>query len=217
MNDEELVNNNIKLLSLISGGIDSPVATYMMLSHGATVEAVYFDSTPFSDEKTKNKVLKIITQLRLVTKSDLKFHIIQHGDNQELFAKECNRHLGCILCKRMMLRLAQELAHRIGAAALITGESLGQVASQTLQNIYVETQVVNLPIIRPLIGLDKLEIESIAKQIGTYDISILPGLCCTIVPKKPSTKARLERILQEESKIDMQSMVVKSMKNIETI
>jgi thiamine biosynthesis protein ThiI len=113
----------------------------------------------------------------------------------------------------MMLRIGSALAAQNNAIALVTGDSLGQVASQTLQNLKVESQVIPLPILRPLIGLDKLEIEAVAKKIGTYEISISPGLCCTIVPKKPSTKATLDRILEEENKVDIQSMVQESIEN----
>jgi thiamine biosynthesis protein ThiI len=210
-------DQNIKLLSLISGGIDSPVATYLMVERGAQVSALYFDNRPFTDEKTKNKVIQLVDQLRKITSNEIKLYIIPHGNNQKMFARNCNRHVGCILCRRMMLRLAERLADKINAHGLITGESLGQVASQTLQNLNVENQVVKIPIIRPLIGLDKLEIEAIAQKIGTYDISILPGLCCTIVPKKPSTNADLNRILSQEKNVDIDILVEQSLEKLEII
>lgn len=203
MNSKKQIN----LLSLISGGIDSPVATYLMLSSGATVAALYLDNRPFTDENTKNKVVNLVSQLEVVCKTKIKLYIAPHGQNQQIFARNCNRHVGCILCRRMMLRVCSALADREGALGLVTGDSLGQVASQTLQNLKVESQAINLPILRPLIGLDKLEIEGIAREIGTYEISIGPGLCCTIVPKKPSTNAMLSRILEEEKKVDIQSLV----------
>ena len=115
-----------------------------------------------------------------------------------------------------MLRIGARIAEREGASALVTGESLGQVASQTLQNIYVESQTVSFPILRPLIGLDKLEIESIARKIGTYDISIRPGMCCTIVPSKPSTNANLDRVLSEEKKIDLENLIENALVGLET-
>jgi thiamine biosynthesis protein ThiI len=209
MNSEK----EIRLISLISGGIDSPVATYLMLSSDAMVSALYLDNRPFTDEKTKNKVIELVKRLELVSQCRIKLYIAPHGQNQKHFARTCNRHVGCILCRRMMLRIGSALADQNNAIALVTGDSLGQVASQTLQNLKVESQVIPLPILRPLIGLDKLEIEAVAKKIGTYEISISPGLCCTIVPKKPSTNAKLDRILEEEKKVDIQSMVQESIEN----
>lgn len=203
MNSKKQIN----LLSLISGGIDSPVATYLMLSSGAKVTALYLDTRPFTDENTKNKVIALVSRLEAVSKNEIRLYIAPHGQNQQLFARDCNRHVGCILCRRMMLRVGSALAQCEGALGLVTGDSLGQVASQTLQNLKVESQAIDIPILRPLIGLDKLEIESIARAIGTYEISIRPGLCCTIVPKKPSTNALLARILDEEKKVDIQGMV----------
>lgn len=210
-------SKNIRLLSLISGGIDSPVATYLMIDRGAEVSGLYLDNQPFTDEKTKLKVLDLVDRLKIVTKKQITFHIVPHGNNQKLFARNCDRHLGCILCRRMMYRIAERIAQKNDAVGLVTGESLGQVASQTLQNIYVESQAINLPVFRPLIGLDKLEIEGIAKEIQTYDISIGPGLCCTIVPKKPSTNANLDRILHEEEKLDIESMVDEAVSNMEIV
>ena len=209
--------NQYRLLSLISSGIDSPAATYLMLDRGADVDAVYFDNRPFTDEKTRANVIDLVTRLREITDKDIRFYVVPHGENQKLIARNCNRHVGCILCRRMMLRLAEQLARRNNAVGLVTGESLGQVASQTLQNIFVETQAVNIPIIRPLIGLDKIEIEKIAQKIGTFEISIRPGLCCTIVPDKPSTNADLTRILREEEKLDIDAMVERSLAKYETL
>ena len=209
--------NEIKLISLISGGIDSPVATYLMQAQGASISTLFLDNRPFTDENMKLKVIELVNRLRKVSDSKIKLFIIPHGENQKQFARSCDRHVGCILCRRMMLRLGEELAHREHAIALVTGESLGQVASQTLQNIKVETQTIKIPILRPLIGLDKLEIEAIAQKIGTYKISIQPGLCCTIVPNKPSTNATLSRILAEEKKVDINAMVRNSMAKMEIL
>jgi thiamine biosynthesis protein ThiI len=206
-----------KLISLISGGIDSPVATYLMIEQKAEVTALYYDNRPFTDEKTKTKVISLVQQLRNVTGQELKLLIVPNGENQKAFARNCDRHVGCILCRRMMLRIGERIAQQIGATGLITGDSLGQVASQTLQNLNVETQAIKIPIIRPLIGLDKLEILEIGNKIGTFDISTQPGLCCTIVPKKPSTNAYLERILKEEAKVDIESMIKDSINRMEIL
>lgn len=208
---------SIKLISLISGGIDSPVATYLMLMHGASVMGLYMDNQPFTDKKTKTKVINLVRRLEIEAKIKIKLFIVKHWNNQKLISRTCDRHVGCILCRRMMLRVGEQLANHEHAAGLVTGESLGQVASQTLQNIYVENRAVKIPILRPLIGLDKLEIQNIAQKIGTYEISILPGPCCTIVPSKPSTNAALGRILREEERLDIDGMVKESLDNIEVI
>lgn len=197
----------MKVVSLISGGIDSPVATYLMLKKDLEVIALHLDNRPFTDEKQMNKTIAQVEKLKEVTKKEIKTYVVPHGDNQLEFAKNCKRNLECVLCRRMMLRIAEKISEKEGAFAIVTGESLGQVASQTLRNIKVESQAISIPVIRPLIGFDKIEIEAIAKKIGTYEISILPGLCCTIVPDKPSTAAHLYRVLDEEKKVDIKSLL----------
>ena len=197
----------MKVVSLISGGIDSPVATYLMLKKDLEVIALHLDNRPFTDEKQMNKTIALVEKLKNVTKKEIKTYIVPHGDNQLEFAKNCKRNLECVLCRRMMLRIAESISKKEGAFAIVTGESLGQVASQTLRNIKVESQAISIPVIRPLIGFDKIEIEAIAKKIDTYEISIQPGLCCTIVPNKPSTAANLYRVLDEEKKIDIESLL----------
>lgn len=196
----------MKLLSLISGGIDSPVSTYLLLKK-ANIIAVYFDNQPFTDERQLNKAIELIKHLEKISKKKIKIYIVNHGKSQVIFAKNCNRNIHCLLCRRMMFRIAEKIAKKENAKFLLTGESLGQVASQTLTNIKVESQAVKIPILRPLIGFDKIEIEKIAKKIGTYNISISPGLCCTIVPKKPRTSGRLEEVLREEGKVEIEKMV----------
>ncbi|MDD1702703.1 MAG: 7-cyano-7-deazaguanine synthase [Methanoregula sp.] len=203
-----------KLVSLISGGIDSPVATYLMIRRGVEIVAVHMDNRPFTDEKNLNKTMRLVSHLQDLTGSPITTYVVPHGPNHINFARNCQRHLHCLFCRRMMYRIAGKIAERVGADGILTGESLGQVASQTLQNLMVENRVANVPVIRPLIGLDKVEIIEIARRIGTYEISTLPGLCCTIVPKKPSTAAREKDILAEEQKIDIGSLVEKSLEGM---
>ncbi|MDY6964593.1 MAG: hypothetical protein SVM80_01310 [Halobacteriota archaeon] len=200
----------MKVVSLISGGIDSPVSTYFMLRSGAEVVAIHLDNRPFTDDRQVKKALELVKHLENVFEIEIKTYVVPHAKNQASFARNCKRKLGCVLCKRMMLRIAEEIAKREDADAIVTGDSLGQVASQTLQNLSVETQTVSIPILRPLIGFDKNNIIEVARDIGTYEISILPGLCCTIVPKKPATQAKLEVILQEEEKADVASLLKES-------
>jgi len=206
--------NRVKLVSLISGGIDSPVATYLMIQRGVEVVAVHMDNRPFTDDKNLNKAMDLVLHLRDLTGSPIKTYVVPHGPNHIAFARNCQRHLHCLFCRRMMYRIAERIVEKEGADGILTGESLGQVASQTLQNIMVENQAAKVPIIRPLIGLDKVEIIEIARKIGTYEISTLPGLCCTIVPKKPSTAARAADILCEEQKIEIDALVEKSLEGM---
>lgn len=201
----------MKLLSLISGGIDSPISTYLMLKK-AEIIAIHFDNQPFTDEKQLNKAINLVRHLEKISNKKIKIYVINQGKNQMEFARNCKRNLHCLLCRRMMFRIAERIAKKEKASFLLTGESLGQVASQTLTNIKVETEAVKIPILRPLIGFDKIEIEKIAKEIGTYEISISPGLCCTIVPKKPRTYGRLEEVLREENKVEIEKMVNDSIK-----
>jgi thiamine biosynthesis protein ThiI len=204
----------MKLISLISGGIDSPVATQMMLGRGANIVALHFDNRPFTGDGQLNKIKAIIEHLEKLNKRDIKTYVAPHKESQIAFTKNCKRNLHCVLCRRMMLRIAEKIAQMEGAEAILTGECLGQVASQTLRNIRNESQAVEIPILRPLIGLDKLEIENIAKNNGTYEISIMPGSCCEIVPKKPSTYSKLSTILEEEKKVDIKGLVDKELKGI---
>lgn len=204
----------MKLISLISGGIDSPVATQLMLNRGAEIVALHFDNRPFTDDGQFNKTKAVVDHLENLTGRKIKTYVAPHKESHIAFTKNCKRNLHCVLCRRMMLRVAEKVAEMEKAEALLTGESLGQVASQTLRNIKTESQAVNIPILRPLIGLDKLEIESIAKEIDTYEISILPGMCCEIVPKRPSTYSKLEVVLEEEEKVDIKGLVVEAIKGL---
>lgn len=200
----------MKVVSLISGGIDSPVATYLMLKKEVEVVAVHFDNRPFTDEKQINKALALVRHLGMRFGVEIKTYLIPHGKNQTEFARNCKRKLECVLCRRMMFRVAEKICEVESADAILTGESLGQVASQTLKNIFVESHAVKIPILRPLIGFDKVEITNIAKKIGTYEISIMPGVCCTIVPKKPATQAKLDDVLSEEWKVDINRLLKES-------
>jgi thiamine biosynthesis protein ThiI len=204
----------MKLLSLISGGIDSPVATYMMLNQDAEVDMVHFDNRPFTDDGQFNKTKSLVEHLGKYTKNEIKTYIVPHKESHIAFGKHCKRNLHCVLCRRMMFRVSERLAEPKGAGALLTGESLGQVASQTLRNIKTESQAVSIPILRPVIGLDKIEIEAVAKKIGSYEISILPGMCCSIVPKRPSTYSNLDTVLEEEEKIDIEGLMEKSLEGV---
>lgn len=197
----------------MSGGIDSPVSLYYMLRQGHDVIAVHMDNRPFTDDTPLEKVTDHLKVLQSMFGRRVPLYVLPHGPTQITLMRTTDRHVGCVLCRRFMWRSAEKIAERERATFLVTGESLGQVASQTLSNMRSATAAVSLPIVRPLIGLDKLEIESVAKEIGTYEISTRPGLCCQAVPDKPATRSGLVRILQEEERLDVDGMVDECLKH----
>ena len=191
---------------LLSGGIDSPVAAYMLGRQGLDLVLVHFDNRPFTSDTEVQKAMDLMEKVDTAIGRRSVRVLVPHGPAQAEFAKSCRRNMECVLCRRMMLRVAEKLAARYAAGFIVTGESMGQVASQTLANIKVEEQATSLPVLRPLIGLDKIEIERTAKDIGTYEISIRPGMCCTVAPKKPSTYSRLDDALEQETKVELERL-----------
>lgn len=200
----------MKLVSLMSNGIDSPVASYRMSLMGADVILLHMDNRPYTDDRSVENVKAIAERLREVTGKEFPLYMAPHGDNQREISENCDRSYQCVMCKRVMQRTARELAKILGADAIIMGDSLGQVASQTLRNIVSENIGLDFPVIRPLIGMDKLEIEAIAKEIGTYDISIRPTDGCTIVPVGPITNADPEKVARFGEKIDVDAIARRS-------
>jgi thiamine biosynthesis protein ThiI len=200
------------VVTLLSGGIDSPVAAHMMLERGADMIAVHMDNRPYGGlEHQLTKVRQLAGTIGRNHGCSLRLYAVPHGANHAAIMEKCKPNLHCVLCRRMMLRVAGEIGKREGASAIVTGESLGQVASQTLTNIATEFPAAPLPILRPLIGLDKQEIVEIAKRIGTYELSIQPGNCCTAVPERPATKAGIGLVDAEEQKLDIPAMVKASL------
>jgi tRNA uracil 4-sulfurtransferase len=194
-------------IMLMSGGIDSPVAMDQLLRQGHELTAVHLDNRPFTDDSPLTKVVDHMKVLSQRHGRRIPLYVLPHGPTQITLMRSTDRHVGCVLCRRFMWRTAEKIAERESATFLVTGESLGQVASQTLSNMRTATIAVKIPIIRPLIGFDKLEIEAAAREIGTYEISTRPGLCCQAVPDRPATRSNLVQILGEEERIDVDSIV----------
>ena len=192
---------------LMSGGIDSPVALHYLLRQGHEMLAVHLDNRPFTDDSPLEKIVDHLQLLRTRYGQPIPLYVLPHGSTQVTLMRSTDRHVGCVLCRRFMWRGAERIAEREGGAFLATGEALGQVASQTLSNMRSATASVRLPIVRPLIGFDKAEIEAVAKEIGTYGISTRPGVCCQAVPDKPATRTDLVQILREEEKVDVEDII----------
>lgn len=197
------VGTNGKAISLLSGGIDSPVATYMIAKRGVEMEAVYFNAPPYTSERAKDKVKelgRIVSQFA----GPIKLHIVNFTDCQLAIYKNCPHDELTIIMKRLMFRMAEDIAKKDDCQCIVTGESIGQVSSQTTFSLGVINEAVNdIPVFRPLIGMDKQEIVDISQKIGTYETSILPYEdCCTIfVAKHPVTKPTLEAIKESEEKL----------------
>jgi len=202
----------MKAVGLLSGGIDSPVALYLMKERGCEVIPAYFDNRPFSGEDTRQRAIDLARQLGFK-----EIYIMPNGENLRAFSGNCERRFTCVFCKRMMLRLAEKLAERLGAEALVTGESLGQVASQTSSNLAAETAAVSIPIIRPLIGFNKEETTEIARRIGTLPTSIRRVTCCSAVPDKPATSATAAKVEAEEKKLDVQALLENSLAGLQRV
>ncbi|MBQ3927087.1 MAG: tRNA 4-thiouridine(8) synthase ThiI [Clostridia bacterium] len=202
------VGSNGKGLLLLSGGIDSPVAGYMMAKRGMRLEAVHFESFPYTSELAREKVFRLADQMSDYT-GNLLVHVVSLTHIQEVLMRDCEEDYFTLLLRRFMMRIASEIAIRNGCKALITGESLGQVASQTIEAITSTEDRASLPVLRPCIGLDKEEIIQISRRIGTFDISIEPYEdCCTVfTPRHPRTKPDLDKVRAQEAKTDFDTLV----------
>ena len=200
-------SSDLKLIALMSGGIDSPVAAYKMSVTGADVILLHMDNRPHTDDKGIEKVKMISSRLREVTGKEFPLLVADHGPNQTIIKKECDNCYQCVLCKRVMMHVAKEIGIRNGCSGVVMGDSLGQVASQTLRNIRAESSDLGFPIVRPLIGLDKLEIEAVAKEIGTYELSILPETPCGVLPQRPVTEADPGKVMKLQSSLQFGDMI----------
>ncbi len=207
-----------KGLLMLSGGIDSPVAAYMAMKRGIKVQCVYFESPPHTSEMAKNKVKKLVLELTKYEPS-ITLHIVKFTDIQEAIYKNIDPTYMITIMRRMMYRIAEKIMEKEGSLCLINGESVGQVASQTLTSMKVINAVTNVPVIRPVACLDKLEIIDIARKIGTYEISILPYEdCCTIfLPKHPVINPSLKSAEEFEKSFDYEKLILEAVEKREII
>ena len=205
-------------LLLLSGGIDSPVAGYMMAKRGVRVEAIHFESFPYTSEMARDKVIRLARTVAAYA-GDIYVHVVSLTKIQEELVKHCDEDYFTLLLRRYMMYIASKIAADHDSKCLITGESLGQVASQTMEAIAVTDAASSIPVFRPCIGMDKLEIIAISEKIGTFDISIEPYEdCCTVfTPKHPRTKPQLEKVLIEEQKLDFKALAQEAIDSAYTI
>ena len=212
------VGSNGKATLLLSGGIDSPVAGWMIAKRGVTMSAVHFNSPPYTSERAREKVLDLA---RILSESlcGIRVHVVPFTDIQMQIHEKCHEDYTTIIMRRYMMRIANEIAKKEHSQALVTGESIGQVASQTMHALSCTDAVAEVPVFRPLIGFDKSEIIDIAKKIGTYETSNLPYEdCCTVfTPRHPATKPKMDIILDGESKLDCEALIKAALENTEVI
>ena len=203
---------------LLSGGIDSPVAGWSIMKRGVQVQGIHFHSFPYTSERAKQKVLDLAAIMGEYA-GNMLVHVVPFTEIQLAIHEKCPDELGTVLMRRYMMRIAQRLAQKNRCQALITGESIGQVASQTMEALVCTDQVVDMPVFRPLIGMDKLEIMDIARKIGTYETSIQPFEdCCTVfTPRHPCTKPKIEDLIQAEQALDSEALIQKAVEETQSV
>lgn len=207
-----------KGMLMLSGGIDSPIAGYLAMKRGIRIEGVYFDSPPHTSIDAKNKVLELASILSSYS-GYVKLHVIHFTEIQEAIYRYCPKEYMITIMRRMMYRIAEKLAHKNNCKAIINGESVGQVASQTLTSMAAINEVIKMPVLRPVCCYDKIEIIDLAKKIGTYDVSIRPFQdCCTIfVPEHPVINPEIEKAREYEQAFDFETLINEAVKNDEVI
>jgi thiamine biosynthesis protein ThiI len=212
------LGTNGKAALLLSGGIDSPVAGWMMAKRGVEIEAVHFYSYPYTSERAKEKVIEL-SRILAGYCFQINLHIVPFTEIQLEINEKCPHDQNTIIMRRVMMMISERIAQSTGALSLITGESMGQVASQTMQSLAVTNAVVSMPVFRPLIGMDKNEVIEIARKIGTFETSILPYEdCCTVfVAKHPKTRPQLDKIIQSESVLDLEELINRAVNGTEVM
>lgn len=212
------IGTNGKIMLLLSGGIDSPVAGWMMAKRGVEIEAIHFYSYPYTSERAKEKVIELTKKLAKYCYK-ITLNIVPFTEIQLEINEKSPEDQNTIIMRRAMMVISEKIANNVGALALVTGESMGQVASQTIQSLAVTNASVKMPVFRPLIGMDKNEVIEIARKIDTFETSILPYEdCCTVfVAKHPKTKPQLEKIIMLESRLNLEELIEKAIQNTEII
>ncbi|KGJ49225.1 thiamine biosynthesis protein ThiI [Clostridium sp. NCR] len=210
------VGTNGRAMSLLSGGIDSPVASWMVAKRGVEIEAIHFHSYPFTSEKSQEKV-RDLAQILAKYCGKVRLHKVNILEIQKAIGASCKEEEMTIISRRFMMKIAQRVGEMRFCDALVTGESIGQVASQTIQGLTCTNASVSLPVFRPLIAMDKSEIIKIAQKIGTFETSVIPEEdCCTVFsPKSPVTKPKLDRIEKSESSLDIEKLIQDAIDNME--
>ncbi|MGL5507666.1 MAG: tRNA uracil 4-sulfurtransferase ThiI [Paraclostridium sp.] len=210
------IGTNGRAMSLLSGGIDSPVASWMVAKRGVEIEAIHFHSYPFTSEKSQEKV-RDLAQILAKYCGKVRLHKVNLLEIQKAIGTSCKEEEMTIISRRFMMQIAQRVGEKRFCDALVTGESIGQVASQTIQGLTCTNASVTLPVFRPLIAMDKSEIIKIAQNIGTFETSVIPEEdCCTVFsPKKPVTKPKLDRIEKSEEKLEAEKLIQDAIDNME--
>ncbi|MCS3923237.1 tRNA sulfurtransferase, partial [Methanosalsum natronophilum] len=207
-----------KMVALVSGGIDSPVSAWMMMRRGVEIIPVYFDNDPYADSSTLNRAIECINVLQSWAPNyPMKTYSVPHGESLGSFIQHCGKKNTCVLCKRTMYRVSYEIMKKENAQGIITGSSLGQVASQTAANMHAEIYGLGIPLYHPLIGLDKNDIIDLARNIGTYRPSTSKATCCSAVPVHPEVNAKYDSLVYEEEMAGIEELVEKAVKNTKII
>lgn len=207
-----------KFVSLLSGGLDSSIAAYLMIKRGFIPVFLSFLTSDDENHSMKNKVIDLVKLLSMYTDNKLKIYIINHDNNLEALKQFCDRKLTCVLCKRLMLRTAKRLGSLENTKIIVTGDILGEQASQTLDNLYSYNNIIqDFIVLRPLIGCDKQEVINMNKKIGSYEVSSIPSAGCKFNPQYPETHAKPNEIQNSESKINIFDLVENSIENAEVL
>jgi thiamine biosynthesis protein ThiI len=208
-----------RLVGLLSGGLDSAVACWLVMKRGCPVVPVYFNNTPFTDERTTQRALDTAKVLfKWAVGFSTRVYVVPNGENLEEFRRKCPKRLVCLLCKRMMYRIAERIADMENAEGIVTGEAIGEQASQTLRNLRVlDSAADKYPVHRPLLGFDKAETERVARKIGTYRVAIKEAKGCTAVSNSPRTAAKLGEVEEAEKSLNIEALIQKSFNSLKKI
>ncbi|MCW4019206.1 MAG: tRNA 4-thiouridine(8) synthase ThiI [Candidatus Bathyarchaeota archaeon] len=213
------LGTHAKTVCLLSGGIDSPVACWLFMKRGSPQIPIYVDNSPFTDEHARQKAFEVAKKLKGWSTGYMrKMYIVPNGENMKAIQEKAPARFTCLLCKRLMYRIAEGIAEKENAFGVVTGEAIGEQASQTMHNLFaIDEAATRFPIHRPLLGFDKLETEAIAKKIGTYEINIQKDKGCSAAPSSPATQAKLIQVKEAEEKLDIQAMVNETMKKVKVL